>query len=232
MLMAAMCAGAASAIYGSVWVGLMFGIAGSMAFALIHGVASITFRGNQLISGVALNFRGVGHDGADCAQPVQSGRAAHPALSGNARFNAIELPFADAIRDVPVIGPLYADVLSGNTFLVYVALLLVPVSWWVLYRTRFGLRLRAVGENPAAVDTAGISVVRHALYCRDDHRGVCAVWRARIWRTGLLAGFGARNDGGARVYRAGGADLCQVAALVCALGNVAVRLLSGPGAAG
>ena len=59
---------------------------------------------------------------------------------------------------VPIIGPIYAELLSGHSILVYLAFLMVPFTWWVLYRTRFGLRLRAVGENPAAVDTAGISV--------------------------------------------------------------------------
>ena len=59
---------------------------------------------------------------------------------------------------MPVLGPIYSDIVSGQTLLVYVAFLMVPLSWWVLFRTRFGLRLRAVGENPAAVDTAGISV--------------------------------------------------------------------------
>jgi general nucleoside transport system permease protein len=78
-------------------------------------------------------------------------------------FPPITLPFAEALRDVPVIGPLYYEVISGHSILVYVALRLVPVTWWLLYRTRFGLRLRAVGENPAAVDTAGISVVGCAL---------------------------------------------------------------------
>jgi ABC-type uncharacterized transport system permease subunit len=59
---------------------------------------------------------------------------------------------------VPIIGPLYANVISGNNILTYLAFLAVPLSWWILYRTRFGLRMRAVGENPGAVDTAGISV--------------------------------------------------------------------------
>ncbi len=68
------------------------------------------------------------------------------------------LPGADAMRSVPIIGPLYADVISGNNMLTYLAFAAVPISWWILYRTRFGLRLRAVGENPGAVDTAGISV--------------------------------------------------------------------------
>jgi simple sugar transport system permease protein len=61
---------------------------------------------------------------------------------------------------VPILGPIYSDILSGHFLLTYAAYALIPVTWWVLYRTRFGLRLRAVGENPGAVDTAGISVVK------------------------------------------------------------------------
>ena len=56
--------------------------------------------------------------------------------------------------------PLVGSLLGGYNVLVYLALALVPAAWWVLYRSRFGLRLRAVGENPAAVDTAGLSVAR------------------------------------------------------------------------
>ena len=59
---------------------------------------------------------------------------------------------------MPVLGPLYRELISGHNILVYAAFLAVPGAWWVIYRTRFGLRLRAVGENPAAIDTAGISV--------------------------------------------------------------------------
>ncbi|MFC6760633.1 hypothetical protein ACFQFQ_15840 [Sulfitobacter porphyrae] len=49
---------------------------------------------------------------------------------------------------MPVIGPLYADLISGHSVLVYIAFLAVPLTWWVLFRTRFGLRLRAVGKTP------------------------------------------------------------------------------------
>jgi len=55
-------------------------------------------------------------------------------------------------------GRFYSDIVSGHSLLVYLAIVLVFVTWWVVYRTRFGLRLRAVGENPLAVDTAGLSV--------------------------------------------------------------------------
>src|SRR5204862_1715794 len=71
---------------------------------------------------------------------------------------AIVWPWASVARENPFPGLLYAELLSGHNLVVYFAALLVPATAWVLYRTRFGLRLRAVGENPLAVDTAGISV--------------------------------------------------------------------------
>ncbi|TIS11313.1 MAG: ABC transporter permease, partial [Mesorhizobium sp.] len=74
------------------------------------------------------------------------------------RFEAIVWPGAEAVRNVPILGPVYAELISGHSILVYFAFAMVPFTWWVLFRTRFGLRMRAVGENPAAVDTAGISV--------------------------------------------------------------------------
>ncbi|MDA1381529.1 hypothetical protein PCI56_21895 [Plesiomonas shigelloides subsp. oncorhynchi] len=61
---------------------------------------------------------------------------------------------------VPIIGPLYEELISGHTLLVYLAFVAVVVTGWVLFQTRFGLRLRAAGEEPNAVDTAGISVAR------------------------------------------------------------------------
>ncbi len=158
MLMAAFFSAAVAALTGSVWLGLLAGIASSMVLAGLHGLASITFRGDQLISGVAINFLAIGmtvliaQDWFD-----QGGRT--PSLIGGARFEPITLPLANEIYDVPILGPIYSELLSGHSILVYVAFLLVPLTWWVLFRTRFGLRLRAVGENPAAVDTAGVSVV-------------------------------------------------------------------------
>ncbi len=159
MLAAAFFSAAFAAISGSVWVGLLAGIGASLALSLVHGLASITFRGNQLISGVAINFLAAGLTVLIAQSWFQQGGRT-PSLSGNARFNEITLPFADAVRDIPYFGPIYADLISGHSILVYVAFLTVPLTWYLLFRTRFGLRLRAVGENPAAVDTAGISVLR------------------------------------------------------------------------
>ncbi|MFO6464776.1 ABC transporter permease [Jannaschia sp. KMU-145] len=179
---------AAFAYYtGNVWMGLLAGIAASMVLSLIHGLASITFRGNQLISGVAINFLASGLTVViGEAWFALGGRT--PQLEGAARFREITLPFADAVRDVPILGPLYSELLSGHSALVYVALLIVPLTWWVLFRTRFGLRLRAVGENPAAVDTAGVSVVglRYAavMIC-----GVLCGIAGAYLATALSAGF-------------------------------------------
>lgn len=158
MLMAAMLSAAVAYVSGSVWLGLLAGIGASLLLAALHGLASITFRGNQLISGVAINFLAAGLS-VLIAQDWFSQGGRTPSLTGGARFEPITLPFADALAGVPVVGPIYQQLINGHTLPVYLAFLCVPLTWWVLYRTRFGLRLRAVGENPAAVDTAGISVV-------------------------------------------------------------------------
>ena len=104
---------------------------------------------------------------------AQGGRT--PALTADGRFQNITLPFANELSGVPILGPIYAELISGHNLLVYIAFLAVPITWYVLFRTRFGLRLRAVGENPKAVDTAGISVTRMRYQA--------------VLITGLLCGF-------------------------------------------
>jgi ABC-type uncharacterized transport system permease subunit len=194
MLAAAMASGAVAALTGSVWAGLLAGIGASLIFAAIHGIASITFRGNQLISGVALNFLASGIT-VLIAQALfkQGGRT--PPLSGDARFNPVTLPFAETLREVPVLGPLYYEVISGHSLLVYAAIATVPLSWWVLNRTRFGLRLRAVGENPAAVDTAGVSVVV-LRFAAVAITGVLCGLAGAYMATALQAGFGREMTAG------------------------------------
>ena len=103
-------------------------------------------------------------------------------------FLSPDLPFAESLQSVPVIGPIYYELISGHSVLVYIAFLLVPLTWWVLYRTRFGLRLRAVGENPASVDTAGISVVQ-LRYIAVIICGVLCGLAGAYLSTALQAGF-------------------------------------------
>ncbi|WP_293450126.1 ABC transporter permease [Planktotalea sp.] len=187
MLAAAFFSAAIAAMTGSVWLGLLAGIAASLVLSAIHGLASITFRGNQLISGVAINFLAAGMT-VLIAQSwfKQGGRT--PSLMGGGRFNPIELPFAEALSTVPFLGPIYAELISGHSILVYVAFACVPATWWLLFRTRFGLRLRAVGENPAAVDTAGVSVVGLRFAAVAICGLLCGIAGAYL-ATGLQAGF-------------------------------------------
>ncbi|WP_132541088.1 ABC transporter permease [Rhodovulum euryhalinum] len=187
MLMAAFFSAATAAVTGSVWLGLAAGIAASMVLAGVHGLASITFRGNQLISGVAINFLAAGLT-VVIAQDwfAQGGRT--PSLLGGARFEAITLPLADTVRPVPILGPIYHDLISGHTIPVYFAFSMVPLTWWLLYRTRFGLRLRAVGESPEALDTAGVSVVA-TRYAAVAICGVLCGIAGAYLATALQAGF-------------------------------------------
>jgi general nucleoside transport system permease protein len=117
---------------GSPWLGLAAAIVAGMLVALIHGVACIRFKADQVVSGTAINilFLGV------------------PALLSGALFQSTgatpQLPQHQLMPLAPIV----------------LAFVLVPVTWYVLYRTPFGLRLRAVGENPEAADTAGIDVAR------------------------------------------------------------------------
>ena len=187
MLAAAFFSAAIAALTGNVWLGLLAGILASMVLSGLHGLASITFRGNQLISGVAINFLASGMT-VLIAQDWfrQGGRT--PSLSGGARFSPITLPFAEAVEDVPVLGPIYSELISGHSILVYLAAASVPLTWWVLYRTRFGLRLRAVGEAPEAVDTAGVSVVGLRFAAVAICGVLCGIAGAYL-STALQAGF-------------------------------------------
>jgi len=159
MLAAAFGAACVAVVTGNMWLGLLAGIIVSIGMAMLHAIASITLKGNQIISGVAINFLAQGMTAVlGLAWFHQGGRTPAPPDSG--RFKEIVLPYAGQIHSVPIIGPIYAGLISGHNLIEYFAFIAVPITWWVLYRTRFGLRLRAVGENPKAVDTAGISVTR------------------------------------------------------------------------
>jgi simple sugar transport system permease protein len=157
MLGAAFAAAAMAAVTGSAWAGLGAGVAVAVLLALLHAFAAVTQRGGQVITGMALNILVAG------LAPVLATAWFHldgttPALPESARFGALALPGADPVAEAPLLGGAYARVISGHNGLVYLAALAIPTAALVLGRTRFGLRLRAVGENPDAVATAGISV--------------------------------------------------------------------------
>ncbi len=159
MLMSAFAAAAVAALTSSALAGLMTAVVVSVLLALLHGLASITLRGNQVISGLAINILASGLTVTiGIAMFKQGGQT--PNLSRAERFRPIELPFAEQIGNLPLIGPIYREVISGHNILVWVALAAVLFTAFILTRTRFGLRLRAVGEKPEALDSAGVSVAK------------------------------------------------------------------------
>jgi general nucleoside transport system permease protein len=156
MLAGAFAAACAAAYFQSAWMGLIFAILVSLSMALIHGYASITHRGNQVVSGVAINMLAAGLAVVlGNSWYKQGGRT--PALSEDMRFMPIDVFEFLHLESVPYLGK-FIQIISNHSVISYAAFLLVPLTAWALAKTRFGLRLRAVGENPHAVDTAGISV--------------------------------------------------------------------------
>jgi general nucleoside transport system permease protein len=151
MLMAAFFAAAVASVSGSAWLGVAAAVAAAEVLALLHGAACITYRGNQVVSGVAINILSAGLTVVFGTAWFQRGGQT-PALESSGQ------------RLLPLFFPN-----AGDNILMYVALVSVPLTWWIIARTRFGLRLRAVGEMPLAVETAGISVTwlryRAVLLC-------------------------------------------------------------------
>jgi ABC-type uncharacterized transport system permease subunit len=163
MLFAAFAAGASGAAFGSTSLALLFAMASGVALSWVHGVACVSHRGDQVVSGVAINILAAGLTVVlGLAWFHQGGQT--PPLGNEVRLQALWPGAAAALQGIPFIGPIVGPIvgagLLSHNLLVYGALLLVVAVWWLLYRTRFGLRLRAVGENPHMVDAAGVSVTR------------------------------------------------------------------------
>jgi ABC-type uncharacterized transport system permease subunit len=148
LLAGAFAAASVTWLSGSPWVGLMAGAAAGLLVALIHAVACIRFRADQVVTGTAINILMIGIPGFLSGALFQS--------SGSTP----QIPQENLMPWTPIV----------------LAFAAVPLSWYALYRTPFGLRLRAVGENPAAADAAGVSVARMRY--------------AGVLLSGVLAGIG------------------------------------------
>jgi simple sugar transport system permease protein len=157
MLAAAFAAAAAAAVTGSAGIGLGAGVAAAMVISFVHGLACVTYHGNQVVSGMALNITLSGLTAVLGNAWFREGGQT-PLLPPTARFTPLDLPGGDTLARLPVVGTFLVEVVSGHNVLVYAAALAVPLAAWLVARTRFGLRVRAVGDNPDAVDTAGVSV--------------------------------------------------------------------------
>jgi ABC-type uncharacterized transport system permease subunit len=159
MLAAAFAAGAMGATYESTMLALLMGVLVATALSWMHGLACVSHKGDQVVSGVAINIIAAGMTVVlGIAWFEQGGQT--PPVSAAVRIQSLFPALQEAAQRIPVVGNLLGLGFLSHNALVYLAFALVPTTWWLLFRTRFGLRLRAVGENPQMVDAAGVSVSR------------------------------------------------------------------------
>jgi simple sugar transport system permease protein len=153
-----MLVGAFAAFYGtlttgSVWVGVVVAMISGLGMGLLMSVISVTLKAEQGISGIGLSLFGLGLSSLLFKVLVGTVKT----VEG---FRPVRIP---VLADIPYLG----DIFFSQSLPVYLAFLLVPISWYVLERTPWGLSVRAVGQNPAAADTLGVNVtlVRYACVC-------------------------------------------------------------------
>jgi simple sugar transport system permease protein len=183
MIIGALSAFAVASTTGNPWLGVLVAAVVSGAFSLIHAFASITLRANQVVSGLALTMLGLGLSGV-------LGRR----WEGRPLLNPLDKVSIPGLRSIPVLGPaLFED----QTLLVYIGIVLAIVLWFVLYRTRIGISVRAVGEDPATADSLGVSVARVRYLCVALGGVLAGIGGAYLsvayrpsWTDGMTAGMG------------------------------------------
>jgi simple sugar transport system permease protein len=132
------------------WVALLFAMVIGALFSVVHAVATITFRADQTVSGVAINLLAAGL--AMFLVKLIYGKGQTGTIQYS--FKKVDIP---VLKDIPVIG----DLFFTNTYWTsYLAIIVAIIAWFVMYKTPFGLRLRSVGEHPMAADTMGINVIK------------------------------------------------------------------------
>ena len=177
MLISAFAGVVGASFSGSALVGLLTAIGAGLVFALIHALMTITFEADQIISGTAINLLALSGTGFLMVVIFGSGGTS-PRVNG---FESVAIPL---LSDIPLIGRALFD----QSLLVYLMYALVPTVFFVVFRTPFGLRLRATGEAPEAVDTAGVSVYRMRYY-GVALSGMLAALGGAYLSMGLLSAF-------------------------------------------
>ncbi len=150
----------------ALWVGVVAGVLSGGIMALLHAWLSIRFKTDQIVSGTVINILAVGLTSFVRREVLLSSEA------GRETLQVIRIPF---LSDIPVLG----DVLFNGRPVFYAMFVLLAVTHIVLFYTRFGLRMRAVGENPHAADTLGINVIRirwTAVFIGGLIAGLAGVW--------------------------------------------------------
>jgi simple sugar transport system permease protein len=138
---------------GSLWLGLLAAALVGLLMGLLMSFVSVTLKAEQGVSGIGLYMLGLGLSSLLFKVLIGTVKT----IEG---FKPVAIPL---LSEIPFLGP----ILFKNNVLVYGAFLLVPLSWWVLEKTTFGLNVKSVGQNPAAADSLGISVdgIRYASVC-------------------------------------------------------------------
>jgi ABC-type uncharacterized transport system permease subunit len=165
MLTGAFTGVAVSFFSGNPWLGVLAAILVGGLLGLLHGIITVGFAGNQIVSGTGINIFALGLT-AYMSQILWGSRGASERVQG---LPDIRIPL---LADIPVIG----DIIGTHTPLVYLMIIITVVSYIVLFKTPLGLRIRAVGERPDAADTAGINVYKTKYLC--------------VIISGMLAGLG------------------------------------------
>ncbi len=131
---------------GSLWLGLLAAILAGVIAGLLMGLLTVRLGVNQHVSGLGLTLllTGLSYFGF---RLIFGERSVQPSVTA--------FPQVSLFGNLPILGPIF-----NQYVLTYIAILLVPVFWWLLYRTKFGLQIRSAGENPEATDAAGVSVFR------------------------------------------------------------------------
>jgi simple sugar transport system permease protein len=159
MLMTAFTTAAVGVATGNLAVALFAALGVGLALSMLHGWACVSHRGDQVVLGMAITMTASGLSVVlGIAWFAQGGQT--PPLPEAVRLDRWFLGAGEQMGQVPFFGKILQLALFGHNLMVYGALAAVGLVWWLLYRTRFGLRLRAAGENPAMVDAAGVSVKR------------------------------------------------------------------------
>lgn len=150
---------------GNPWLGVLAAVLVGGLLGLFHALLTVKFIGDQIVSGTGINIFAVGFT-AYMSQILWGSRGASESVQG---LKVVSIPL---LKDIPIIG----DIIGAHTPLVYLMLIVTVLSYILLFKTPTGLRIRAVGEHPAAADTAGINVFKMKYLC--------------VMVSGMLAGLG------------------------------------------
>ncbi len=157
MLLTAFTTAAVGVSTGSLMLALLAAVTVGVMLSMLHGYACVSHGGDQVVLGVAITMTAAGLTVVlGIAWFAQGGQT--PPVPESVRLSGWFTGVGEALTLLPWVGKALSLAFFGHNPMVYIALLLVAAVWWLLYRTRFGLRLRAAGENPNMVDAAGVSV--------------------------------------------------------------------------